>query len=66
MKYRALARPAQVRVRACPAGGRVVLEVQDNGPGLNAHQRGRLFGLFQRLHTHVEGTGVASTSPSTG
>jgi signal transduction histidine kinase len=36
----------------------VVLEVQDNGLGLNAHQQSRLFGLFQRLHTHVEGTGV--------
>ena len=32
--------------------------MQDNGLGLNAHQQQRLFGLFQRLHTHVEGTGV--------
>jgi signal transduction histidine kinase/PAS domain-containing protein len=58
VKYRALARPAQVQVRAYSAGPRVVLEVQDNGLGLNAHQQSRLFGLFQRLHTHVEGTGV--------
>jgi PAS domain S-box-containing protein len=58
VKYRALDRPAQVQVRAFPSGGRVVLEVQDNGLGLNAHQQSRLFGLFQRLHTHVEGTGV--------
>ncbi|MGI4762740.1 MAG: PAS domain-containing sensor histidine kinase [Janthinobacterium lividum] len=58
VKYRALDRPAQVQVRAYSAGPRVVLEVQDNGLGLNAHQQSRLFGLFQRLHTHVEGTGV--------
>ncbi|QKG59178.1 PAS domain-containing protein (plasmid) [Hymenobacter sp. BRD128] len=58
VKYRDLVRPAQVLVRAYPAGGRVVLEVRDNGLGLNAHQQSRLFGLFQRLHTHVEGTGV--------
>jgi signal transduction histidine kinase len=58
VKYRALDRPAQVQVRAFPSGGRIVLEVQDNGLGLNAHQQSRLFGLFQRLHTHVEGTGV--------
>jgi signal transduction histidine kinase len=32
--------------------------VQDNGLGLDARQRQRLFSLFQRLHTHVEGTGV--------
>ncbi|MBW3128885.1 PAS domain-containing sensor histidine kinase, partial [Hymenobacter profundi] len=58
VKYRALDRPAQVQVRAYSTGPRVALEVQDNGLGLNAHQQSRLFGLFQRLHTHVEGTGV--------
>ena len=60
VKYRALDRPAQVqvRVRAYSAGSRVVLAMQDNGLGLNEHQQQCLFGLFQRLHTHVEGTGV--------
>ena len=36
----------------------MVLEVEDNGLGLSEGQQARLFGLFQRLHTHVEGTGV--------
>ena len=36
----------------------MVLEVEDNGLGLSEAQQARLFGLFQRLHTHVEGTGV--------
>ena len=58
VKYRALDRPAQVRLRAFPAESRVVLEVQDNGLGMSAVQQRQLFGLFQRLHTHVEGTGV--------
>ena len=58
VKYRAPDRLAQVQVRAFSAGPQVVLQVQDNGLGLNAHQQSRLFGLFQRLHTHVEGTGV--------
>ncbi|MFD1874415.1 PAS domain-containing sensor histidine kinase [Hymenobacter bucti] len=58
VKYRAFDRPAQVWVRAFPAGPRVVLEVQDNGLGLSEVQQRQLFGLFQRLHTHVEGTGV--------
>jgi signal transduction histidine kinase len=35
-----------------------VLTVQDDGLGLTPTQQGRLFGLFQRLHTHVEGSGV--------
>lgn len=58
VKYRALDRPAQVRVRAFLAGPRIVLEVQDNGLGMSEVQQRQLFGLFQRLHTHVEGTGV--------
>jgi signal transduction histidine kinase len=32
--------------------------VQDNGLGLEQGQQARLFQLFQRLHTHVEGTGL--------
>ena len=36
----------------------MVLEVQDNGLGMNEVQQRQLFGLFHRLHTHVEGTGV--------
>jgi signal transduction histidine kinase len=36
----------------------VVLEVQDNGLGLTESQQGQLFGLFQRLHDHVPGTGI--------
>ncbi|MGY3089414.1 PAS domain S-box-containing protein [Hymenobacter sp. UYAg731] len=35
-----------------------VLEVQDNGLGLALSPDRQLFGLFQRYHTHVEGSGV--------
>ncbi|MBB4601492.1 signal transduction histidine kinase [Hymenobacter luteus] len=35
-----------------------MLTVQDNGLGLSELQQRQLYGLFQRLHTHVEGTGV--------
>ncbi|MBC6613192.1 PAS domain-containing protein [Hymenobacter sp. BT507] len=58
IKYRALDRPAQVRVHAARTPQGVVLTVQDNGLGMSAVQQRQLFGLFQRLHTHVEGTGV--------
>ena len=57
-KYRDPARPSVVQVRAERLPQGVVLRVQDNGLGLDTTQQGRLFGLFQRLHTHVEGTGV--------
>ena len=58
VKYRALDRPSQVQVRAEQQGPAVVLTVQDNGLGMSEVQQRQLFGLFQRLHTHVEGTGV--------
>ena len=58
VKYRDPQRMATVEVQAERQPGGVVLTVRDNGLGLNALQQQRLFGLFQRLHTHVEGTGV--------
>ncbi|GAA3969408.1 ATP-binding protein [Hymenobacter antarcticus] len=58
LKYRAPGRPPQLRLRARPEGASVVLEVQDNGLGFDATQETRLFGLFQRFHDHVEGSGI--------
>jgi signal transduction histidine kinase len=58
VKYRSPARPSQVRVQATPTPQAMVLTVQDNGLGMSELQQRQLFGLFQRLHTHVEGTGV--------
>ena len=58
IKYRAPDRLARVHVRAAQAEVGVVLVVQDNGLGMSELQQRQLFGLFQRLHTHVEGTGV--------
>jgi len=58
VKYRHPDRPAVVTLRAACIGSQLELVVQDNGLGLDAPQRQRLFSLFQRLHTHVEGTGV--------
>ena len=57
-KYHSPARPSQVLVRAEQTLQGVVLTVQDNGLGMSEVQQRQLFGLFQRLHTHVEGTGV--------
>ncbi len=58
VKYRALDRASQVRVQAGLTETAIVLTVQDNGLGMSEVQQRQLFGLFQRLHTHVEGTGV--------
>ena len=59
VKYRAPTRPAQVQLRAYPDGPHHVrLTVQDNGLGIDAGGQPRLFGLFERLHDHVEGSGI--------
>ena len=58
LKYHAPNRPPQVRLRAWPEAGATVFEVQDNGLGLNAANEQRLFGMFQRFHDHVEGSGI--------
>jgi len=58
LKYRAPDRPPVVQLQARRSGQQVVLEVQDNGLGLSEQQQGKLFTMFKRLHTHVEGSGV--------
>jgi light-regulated signal transduction histidine kinase (bacteriophytochrome) len=34
------------------------VEVRDNGLDLNEQQPSKLFQMYQRLHVHVEGTGM--------
>jgi len=58
LKYRAPDRPPVVRLRCYYHQPEVVLEVQDNGLGLDEGQQQQLFRMFQRLHSHVEGSGV--------
>jgi len=48
-----------VRVRAASRGGRAVLEVEDDGPGIPAEQREPLFERFYRLEgTRASGSGL--------
>lgn len=58
LKYRHPDRPPHVRLHCRQEAGYTVLVVQDNGLGLDAQQQTKLFTLFQRLHPHVEGTGM--------
>ncbi|HEX8426812.1 sensor histidine kinase [Hymenobacter sp.] len=58
LKYRHPEWVPVLHVQCQPQDDTVVLAVQDSGLGLDELQQQRLFGLFQRLHTHVEGSGV--------
>jgi signal transduction histidine kinase len=58
VKYRHPDRTPCVDVRAHVQMGYTVLEVHDNGLGLDMQHVPRLFTMFQRFHDHVEGTGI--------
>ncbi|WP_426061249.1 PAS domain-containing protein [Hymenobacter sp. B1770] len=58
VKYHSPDRPPRVDVRAHVRDGHTVLEVHDNGLGLAPAHVPKLFGMFQRFHDHVEGTGI--------
>ncbi len=58
LKYHHPDRTPQVRVHCRAEAHYWVLEVRDNGLGLDLTPERPLFALFQRYHTHVEGSGV--------
>jgi signal transduction histidine kinase len=58
LKYRSLERALVVELSTIRQGDQLVLCVRDNGLGLSASQLPKLFGMFKRLHSHVEGSGI--------
>ena len=58
VKYHSPARVPWVQIHCVATPEHHVLTVTDNGQGIEARQLGQLFTMFQRFHTHVEGSGV--------
>jgi signal transduction histidine kinase len=59
IKYRSPDRPPLIRIATSIEQGQAVMTVSDNGMGMDLEKDGqRLFGMFNRLHNHVEGSGV--------
>jgi PAS domain S-box-containing protein len=58
IKYRSPQRSPLIHISYHQEPGYVVLTVQDNGLGMDLSRENKIFALFKRLHTHVEGSGI--------
>jgi signal transduction histidine kinase len=58
IKYRSPQRPLRIHMQTRQEGPYTVLSVQDNGLGIRADQKDKLFAMFHRVHTHIQGTGI--------
>jgi signal transduction histidine kinase len=58
MKYAVPGRPPRVSVSHVDAGDQWEISVSDNGMGVDPRHSTKIFGIFQRLRTDSEGTGV--------
>jgi signal transduction histidine kinase len=58
IKYRSPERSPQILIHTYQEEAFIVVSVEDNGLGLNAVQQSKLFTMFKRMHTHVDGSGI--------
>ncbi len=58
IKYRSPQRPLRILIETRYQEQYIVLSVIDNGIGIDPSLQHKLFTMFKRLHTHVEGTGI--------
>ncbi|MDF9800478.1 PAS domain S-box-containing protein [Catalinimonas alkaloidigena] len=58
VKYAAPKRKPLIKIGTHTKENKICLTVEDNGLGLDKRQQNKLFQMFTRIHTHVEGTGV--------
>lgn len=58
IKYHSSGRKPEIYVSSNFKNGYYELKIQDNGLGIDSSQHGKIFSMFKRVHSHVEGTGV--------
>jgi light-regulated signal transduction histidine kinase (bacteriophytochrome) len=60
LKFTRTRDPARISIGARTTGEEIVVRIEDNGVGFDPQYTGRLFGLFQRLHSdpRFEGSGI--------
>ena len=58
LKYHSPERAPLVQLYCGQTDEYVMLSVRDNGLGMNLSDDSKIFGMFKRLHDHVEGSGI--------
>lgn len=58
LKYSSPQRSAVIILKSYQEGAYSVLSIEDNGLGIPESQLSKLFSMFKRFHTHIEGTGI--------
>lgn len=59
IKYSQPNRKAVIDIKGYKSGKYIILEVNDNGIGIDLERYGHdLFGMYKRFHTHIEGKGL--------
>lgn len=58
LKYRSLERRPVIEILGDEDTEHIIVTVRDNGMGMDLSMGPSIFGMFKRLHHHVEGTGI--------
>lgn len=58
LKYSVEDRTPEIKISTCRTSEGVTLSVSDNGMGIPENQLGKIFSLFKRYHTKIEGSGI--------
>ncbi|HXA02106.1 MAG TPA: PAS domain-containing sensor histidine kinase [Cytophagaceae bacterium] len=58
IKYRCPKRNSIIHLQTKIKQDYITLEIEDNGLGIDLKQTDKVFGMFKRLHAHVEGSGL--------
>jgi PAS domain S-box-containing protein len=58
MKYRSPERKLKIEISSYSEKDSTILSIKDNGLGIKEEYQKKLFVMFKRIHTHVEGSGI--------
>ncbi|MDJ1498888.1 ATP-binding protein [Cytophagaceae bacterium DM2B3-1] len=59
LKYRSPERTPHIKITSWQADGNVLLEIEDNGMGIDLEKYGhKLFGLYKTFHAHADSRGI--------